>query len=67
MQIEKPLVNDHLRLSKVSWKFGIPTIQNFSVVYLWNMLFSQKVAYFLTVSIVFSVCKQNFTAQYFKN
>ena len=30
------------------------------------MLFYQKVAYFLTVSIVFSVDKQNFTAQQLK-
>ena len=28
-----------------------------------NFLFSLKVAYFLTVSVVFSVYKQNFTAQ----
>ena len=63
MQIEQALINDHLRVSKVSWKFRIPTIYNFVVIYPWNLLFSLKVAYFLTVSIVFSVCKQNFTAQ----
>ena len=45
-----------------SWKFRIPTIYNFGVIYPWNLLFSYKAAYFLTVSIVFSVYKQNFTA-----
>ena len=63
MQIGKPLINDRLRVSKVSWKFRIPTIYSFTVIYPWNLLFSQKVAYFLTVSIVFVVYKQNFTAQ----
>ena len=29
--------------------------------------FLKKVAYFLTVSIVFSVCKQKFTAKYLKS
>ena len=50
---------DRLRVSKVSRKFCIPTIHNFAV----NLLFSEKVAYFLSVPIVFSVYKQNFTAQ----
>ena len=30
---------------------------NFAVTYPWNLLFSKKVAYFLTVSIIFSVYK----------
>ena len=58
MQTEKVLINDRLRVSKVSWKFQIPTIYTFAVIYLWNLLFSLKVAYILTVSIVFSVYKQ---------
>ena len=62
-QIERALINDRLRVSKVSWKFRIPTIQNFAVIYPWNLLFSYKIAYFLTVSIVISFYKQNFTAQ----
>ena len=33
MQIEKALINDRLRVSKVSWKFCIPTIYNFAVIY----------------------------------
>ena len=33
MQIEKALLNDLLRVSKVSWKFRISTIYNFAVVY----------------------------------
>ena len=33
---------------KVSWKFRIVTIYNFVVIYPWNVLFSLKVAYFLT-------------------
>ena len=63
MQIEKALINDRLRVSKVSRKFHISTIYNFAVIYTWNLVFSEKVAYFLTVSIVISVYKQNFTAQ----
>ena len=63
MEIEKALINDRLRVSKVSWKFRILTIYNFAVIYPWNLLISYKVAYFLTVSIVFSVKKQNFTDQ----
>ena len=55
MEIEKALINDRLRVSKVSWKFRILTIYNFAVIYPWNLLISYKVAYFLTVSIVFSV------------
>ena len=67
MQMEKALINDCLSVSKVSWKFHISTIFNFAVIYPWNLLFSSKVAYFLAVSIVFSVYKQNFTAQQLKN
>ena len=63
MQTEKALINDRLRALKVSWKFRFPAIYNFAVIYPWNLLCPQKVAYFLTVSIVFPVCKQNFTAQ----
>ena len=58
MQIEKALINDRLHVLKVSRKFCIPTIYN-----LVNDLSGSKVAYFLTVSIVFSVYKQNVTAQ----
>ena len=32
MQIEKALINDRLRVSKVSWKFRIPIIYNFGVI-----------------------------------
>ena len=32
-QIEKALINDRLRVSKVSSKFLIPTIYNFSIIY----------------------------------
>ena len=63
MQIEKALRNDHLHASKVPWKFHIPTIYNFAVIYPGNLLFFKKVVYFLTVSTVFSVYKQNFMAQ----
>ena len=61
MQIEKALINDRLRVSKVSWKCRIPTVYGFAVIYPWNLLFSETVAYFLAVSFVFSVYKQNFT------
>ena len=40
MQIEKLQINDRLRVSKVFWKFRIPTIHNFPVIYLWKLLFS---------------------------
>ena len=63
MQIKKALINDRLRVSNVSWKFCIPTFYNFAVIYPWNLLFSLKIAYFLTVSIAFSVYKQNFPDQ----
>ena len=63
MQIEKALINDSFHVSKVSWKFRISTIYNFAVIYPWNLQFSEKVGYFLTVSIVFSVYNQNFPAQ----
>ena len=33
VQIEKAQINNHLRVSKVSWKFRIPTIYNFAVIY----------------------------------
>ena len=54
MQIEKALISDGLRVSKVSWKFSILIIYNFAVIDPWNLLFSQKAAYFSTVHIVFS-------------
>ena len=63
MQIQKALINNHFCVSEVSWKFCIVTIYNFVAIYLWNVLISWKVAYFLAVSIVFSVYKQDFTAQ----
>ena len=40
MQIEKALTNDCLHVSKISWKFRIPAIYSFAVIYLWNLLFS---------------------------
>ena len=63
MQIEKALTIDRSCVSKVFRKFRIPTIYNFAVIYPWILLFFWKVAYFLTVSIVFPVYKKSFTAQ----
>ena len=63
MQIEKALIDDRLRVSNASWKFHIPTIYNFAVTYPWILLFLKNIAYFLIVSIMFSVYKQNVTAQ----
>ena len=40
MQIEKVLINDGRRVSKVFWKFRIPIIYNFVIIYPWNLLFS---------------------------
>ena len=48
MQVEKALINACLRVSKLSWKFHIPTNYNFAVFYPWNLLFSLKRAYFCT-------------------
>ena len=62
----KPLINDRLRVSKISWKIRIRTIYNFAVIYLWNLLFLKKVAYFLTVSIVFSFIKETLWFNNFK-
>ena len=33
MQIEKALIYDPLRVSKVSWRFRIPTILKFAIIY----------------------------------
>ena len=55
MQIEKALTIDRLHVSKVSWKFYMPTIYNFVVICPWNLLFSYKIAYFLIILIVFLV------------
>ena len=40
MQTEKALTNNRLRDSKVPWKFRIPTMYNFAVIYPWNLQFS---------------------------
>ena len=57
MQIEKALINDCLRASKVSWKFGIPTIYNSAVICSWNLAIFVKSSLLLTVCIVFPVFK----------
>ena len=33
MQIEKALINDHVLVSEVSWKFRIPTIYTIEAIY----------------------------------
>ena len=40
VQIEKTLINDRLRVLKVSRKSHIPTIYNFAVIYPCNFIFS---------------------------
>ena len=42
MRIEKALINDRLRVSKISWKFRIPTISNFAVIYPWKLIYFFK-------------------------
>ena len=37
MQIEKALINDRLRVSKISQKFHVSTIYNFAVIYTGNL------------------------------
>ena len=63
MQIDNTLIHDRLRVSKVSRKFHISSTYNFAVVLHVEFVILKKVAYFLTVSVVFSVYKQSFTAQ----
>ena len=62
MQIEKPLNSNRLSVLRCS-TFRISTIHNLQKFTHEICFFLKKVAYFLTVSIVFSVYKQNFTAQ----
>ena len=40
VQIEKGLINDILRVWKISRKFRIPTVSNFAVTYPWDLLVS---------------------------
>ena len=62
--IEKPMVNDRLRVSKVSRVFCIQTIYNFAIIYL-----PVKFAIFLKSNLLFnsfhclSCLSNNFTAQ----
>ena len=63
MQIEKALTKDSLCISKVSWKFQISTIYKYNCnLPMKFAIFLKSIAYFLTVSFVFSVYKQNFMA-----
>ena len=39
MQIEKAKINDCPCVWKVFWKFRIPAIYNFAVIYPWNLLY----------------------------
>ena len=56
MQIEKALINDRLGVSKVSWKFHVPNIYNFGVIYLWKLFFFlKKLAYFLSLYCLLSL------------
>ena len=64
MQIKKALTNDCLPISKVPGKFRISTTYNFGVTFQWNLLFSLKLAYLLTASIVFSVYKRKLTTHW---
>ena len=48
MQIEKALINDLLRVSKVFWKFCIPTVYNFAVIH--PRTFSQFLLSFLFIN-----------------
>ena len=63
MQIEKTMINDGLPVSTVSSELVFSTIDNLTLTFPWSLLFFKKVAYFLTVSIIFSVYDQNVTAQ----
>ena len=41
-KLKKARKSGRLHFSKVPWKFPIPTIYNFAVIYPWNLLFSYK-------------------------
>ena len=56
MQIEKALINDRLRVSKIPCKFRIPIIYNFAVIVPWNFLFA-KVDCMLILSIFLFINK----------
>ena len=43
MQIEEALTDDRLRVSKVYWKFHIPALYNFAVIYPWNLQFLMRI------------------------
>ena len=62
MENEKLLINDLLHAWRVSWKFLIPTMCNFLVNTPMNFFFKKKIVCFLTLSIVFPVCKQPFSS-----
>ena len=55
MQFKKQLINDRLRVSDISSKFRILTTYYYAVIFSWNLKFSEKIAFFLTVTIVFFV------------
>ena len=63
MQIEKALINDHLRVLKVSWNFRILTVYNFcSNLHVKFAIFLEG-SLLLNSFMVFSVYKHNFMAQ----
>ena len=49
MQIEKALINNHLRVTKVSWTFRIPTVYDFA------RDLPVKFAIFLKSSLLFNI------------
>ena len=53
ISIEKLLINDHLRVSKVSWKFRILTSYNFAVIYLWNIFLKSSPTFQQILSLLF--------------
>ena len=58
--VMQTLINDRLRVSKASWKFCISTIYNFTVICLWNLPFSYKVASFKKIMLPFLFIKKDF-------
>ena len=60
MQIEKALINDRLRVSKVSWKLWIP---QFIICSNLPVKYAPFLKRSLRVPTIFFVYKQSFTAQ----
>ena len=63
MQLEEVLINDRLRFQRYPKNFALQLFIILQLLTREICYFPKRVVYFSTVSIVFPVYKQNFTAQ----